>query len=411
MAERTTGATQDHVGNASTISPQLALLPDDRSVGELRTDLWRVSVRELMDLYASRVTRVTPGAQRVLAVVHETAGRYIEQREIARRAGCGVGTVARVLHHLRELGVVASSSSVFIPSVGTATCQRHTLRGCEALLSVTETWRRSRLDGYRWLLRHGWARDAARELVRSRFWQARLEGAKCAAVFSQARLEGAKCAAVMLTEDQVSRRGAIADGSVELVGRPVTRLAEHKDSISETAPETPLAERGSWSPSESSTPDAPGQEERTRPVRWRRRSRRHTRVCEAIAEAAGRVNEADVSRTAGALLRLGAQHGWGERDVVTVYLEACSTAVSDAEERRVSRGPIRRRAPWAFGLARRVLERRPEPEYRGPWEAPPRPLPSLPPAYATWDLSAPPRELTDEDHAGLALVRAALNIQ
>ena len=72
--------------------------------------------RELQEVYAARARTVTPQAVSVMAHLHEVicGGRWAGERELARPAGAGRGTVRRILTVLRRGGRIPSSAWVVL---------------------------------------------------------------------------------------------------------------------------------------------------------------------------------------------------------------------------------------------------------------------------------------------------------
>jgi hypothetical protein len=80
----------------------------------LGLDQW--GFRELQEVYAARARTVTPQAVSVIAHLHQVicGGRWAGERELARRAGAGRGTVRRILALLRRGGGLQGSRQAVV---------------------------------------------------------------------------------------------------------------------------------------------------------------------------------------------------------------------------------------------------------------------------------------------------------
>jgi hypothetical protein len=80
----------------------------------LGLDQW--GFRELQEVYAARAPTVTPQAVGIIAHLHEVvcSGRWAGERELARRAGAGRGTVRGILAVLRRSGGLQGSRQAVV---------------------------------------------------------------------------------------------------------------------------------------------------------------------------------------------------------------------------------------------------------------------------------------------------------
>jgi hypothetical protein len=81
-----------------------------------------VSVEAWIDLYQHRFPRTRPNGRRALTALyamleHPPPGGFTV-RDVASRAGVGLDTVARVVHHLRWLGILSVAGGGWVAERG-----------------------------------------------------------------------------------------------------------------------------------------------------------------------------------------------------------------------------------------------------------------------------------------------------
>ena len=81
-----------------------------------------VSVEAWIDLYQRRFPRTRPNGRRAVTALyamlqHPPPGGFTV-RDVASRAGVGLDTVARVVHHLRRLGVLSVAGGGWVAERG-----------------------------------------------------------------------------------------------------------------------------------------------------------------------------------------------------------------------------------------------------------------------------------------------------
>lgn len=81
-----------------------------------------VSVQAWIDLYQQRFPRTRANGRRVLtalyAMLEQPPPGGFTVRDVASRAGVGLDTVARVVHHLRRLGLVSVAGGGWVAERG-----------------------------------------------------------------------------------------------------------------------------------------------------------------------------------------------------------------------------------------------------------------------------------------------------
>lgn len=333
-----------------TGSPQLPLPgvdTDPISDAELRQRLWPVSVDELHRLYAARVTRVSAQAMAVVAVVHSVAGAYVEQREIARRASLscrrpvGLGTVARVLAHLRAAGVLASDGGRFRPWVGRASCQVHHLRGCAALLEITPRHVMEAVCAYRRFRELGWSDRAAFAVVRRGGWRRRLDGAELKARARALAERSREAVSAPITESASGDTSAVLDAGV-----PAWRVEVDERPLSGLLGAVAAGLRGTRQVSEFSETESRGvrgvdQEHGLSPTHPRHPQHRADADEARIVEEARRAgySAGEAQRNARQFLGWGLRRGLRARDIADV-------AVQHLAALRVDQPELRRPRAW-----------------------------------------------------------------